>query len=179
MSEPSDTSGIVPVLHTERLLMRGHRVDDFDQCVAMWGDPRVTQYIGGKPSTREECWSRLLRNFGHWSAMGFGYWVVEESTSGRFVGEVGLADLKRDVEPSFDGLPEAGWVLASWSHGRGFATEAVRAALDWCAGSLGAQQTVCLIDAANKPSIRVAEKCGYRHWTDSHYKNQPVVLFRR
>jgi RimJ/RimL family protein N-acetyltransferase len=61
--------------------------------------------------------------------MGFGFWVVREKSTGRFVGEVGLANFRRDIEPSLGESKEAGWVLSPWAHGKGFATEAVRAAL--------------------------------------------------
>src|SRR5262245_45329356 len=43
----------VPVLDTERLTLTGHRVEDLDDCVALWSDPQVTRHIGGKPSSRE------------------------------------------------------------------------------------------------------------------------------
>src|SRR3712207_9437347 len=44
----------IPAIDTERLMLRGPRREDFEESFAMWGDPRVTKYIGGKPSTREE-----------------------------------------------------------------------------------------------------------------------------
>jgi RimJ/RimL family protein N-acetyltransferase len=72
-----------------------------------------------------------LRYVGHWSWLGFGYWLVEEKTSGQFVGEVGFADYKREIEPSIDDVPEIGWVLVPAMYGRGYATESVRAAIDW------------------------------------------------
>lgn len=65
----------VPTLETERLILRGHGVDDFGDSAAMWAEPEVVRHIGGRPFTREESWSRLLRYIGHWSALGFGYWV--------------------------------------------------------------------------------------------------------
>ena len=40
----------VPVIETERLLLRGHRLDDFEALAAMWADPAVVRFIGGKPS---------------------------------------------------------------------------------------------------------------------------------
>jgi RimJ/RimL family protein N-acetyltransferase len=85
----------IPVVETERLVLRGHRRDDLADCVGMWGDPEVTRHIGGRPSTDEEVWARLLRYLGHWQVMGFGYWIVHERASGRFVGEVGFADSDR------------------------------------------------------------------------------------
>jgi RimJ/RimL family protein N-acetyltransferase len=169
----------IPALDTERLSLRGHRLDDFAESAALWGDPIVTRHIGGRPFTEEEVWSRLLRYLGHWALLGFGFWVVREKATGRFVGEVGFAELKRDLEPSFEGAPEAGWVLAPWAHGRGFATEAVQAVLAWGAAQLGAARTVCMIDRENLASIRVAQKCGYREFSRTEYKGTPVILFER
>lgn len=168
-----------PVLHTERLVLSGHTVDDFADSAAMWADPDVVRFIGGRPSTEEEAWSRLLRYVGHWAALGFGYWVVRERASGRFVGEVGLADFRREIAALFGGAPESGWALAPWAHGRGYATEAVGAMLAWAQSDLGAARTVCMIEPDNAPSIRVAEKLGYRPFARTFYKDAETVLFER
>jgi RimJ/RimL family protein N-acetyltransferase len=169
----------VPVIETERLLMRGHRPDDFLDCAAMWGDPVVTRYIGGKPFSKEDVWARILRYVGHWSWMGFGHWAVEEKATGSFVGEVGFADFKRDIEPSVGNIPEIGWVLATRMRGKGYATEAVRAATAWGDLRFGPTRTVCLIHADNLASIRVAEKCGYQEYQRTIYRSQPTVLLAR
>ncbi len=190
MSSPSTPT--VPAVDTARLTLRGHAVGDFAECAAMWADPAVTRYIGGRPSSEEDVWARLLRYAGLWALLGFGYWVVRERGSGRFVGEVGLADFRRDLTPSLDGAPEVGWVLATWAHGRGFATEAVRAALAWADGRRAALpptdrgpdgrtagRTVCLIAPENVASVRVAEKCGYRPAGSALYKGHPTLVFER
>jgi RimJ/RimL family protein N-acetyltransferase len=169
----------IPSLDTPRLTLRGHRLADLADCVALWADPAVTLHIGGRPFTQEEVWSKVLRYVGHWSVMGFGYWVVCDRASGRFIGEVGFADFKRDITPSFGGAPEAGWALMPWAHGRGLATEAVQAALGWLEGRFGRVRTVCMIDPEYQPSIRVAEKCGYVEWLRTTYKSQPATLFAR
>lgn len=169
----------IPVLETERLILRGHTRDDFDESLRLWADPDVTRFITGKPSTREEVWSRLLRYVGHWAVLGFGYWAVEEKASGRFMGEVGFADFRREIEPSLEGMPEAGWVIASHAHGKGYATEAVRAAMAWGDQHFAAARTACIIAPENVPSIRVAEKCGYRELHRTAYKGSPTVMFVR
>src|SRR5271170_3877330 len=148
---------MVPVLETDRLTLRGHSMDDFPACAAMWADPRVTQYFGHSFS-EEESWTRFLRYAGHWAVLGFGCWVVEEKSSGDFAGEIGFWDYKRAIEPKLT-LPEIGWALASRFHGKGYASEAVRAALAWGAGHFGASPTTCIIHPDNLPSIRVAKKC--------------------
>jgi RimJ/RimL family protein N-acetyltransferase len=159
--------------------MRGHRAEDLDASAAMWGDPIVVRYIGGRPSTREEAWSRVLRYAGHWCLLGFGYWAMEEKASGRFVGEVGFADFKRDITPSFEGTPESGWALAPWAHGKGYATEALGAALAWGDSNFPSKGTVCLIDEGNEASVRVATKCGYAESARTTYKGASGVVFRR
>lgn len=144
----------------------------------MWADPRVTRHIGGKPLSTEEVWARLLRYAGHWSWMGFGYWAIEEKASGTFAGELGFANYKRDI-PSIQDLPEMGWVLARTMQGKGYATEAVRAALAWGDTHFESMRTVCIVDPDNLSSIHVAEKCGYREFERTTYKGQPTIVFAR
>lgn len=171
---------MTPAIDTERLTLRLHGLDDFPHSLAMWSDPAVTRYIGGRPSTEEEVWQRLLRYAGHWSLMGFGYWAVRERESGRFAGEVGFAVGKRPLEPSFGDAPELGWALVPAFQGRGYATEAVRAAITWGQSRFGPdRRTVCMIHPENLPSLRVAEKAGYREFARTTYKGDPTILFER
>lgn len=173
------SGGGVPVLTTERLILRAPEVGDFDSSAAMWGNEEVVRYVGGKPSTREETWARILRAHGLWSLLGYGYWVVTERASGRFVGDVGFADFHRAIEPSIDGIPEMGWVLDKWSHGRGYAGEAVAAALTWADEILKAPLTACIIAPENAASIRVADRAGFRPFAKGEYKSAPTLIFQR
>lgn len=144
----------------------------------MWADPVVTRHFG-RPFAEEESWTRLLRYVGHWALLGFGYWVVEEKATGSFAGEVGFANYKRDLESPLRDAPEIGWVFAARHHGRGYATEAARAAIAWGDAHFGRSQTTCIIHPENLPSIRVAEKCGYRELQLTAYKGQPTLVFVR
>lgn len=169
----------IPVVETERLRLRGHALGDFSACASMWGDPIVTRHIGGKPFSAQNVWSKLLRYVGHWTLLDFGYWVVEERATNRFVGEVGFADFKRDLNPSFDGTPEIGWALAPCAQKKGYATEAVQAALGWADRRWPGGRTVCLIDPDNVSSLRVAAKCGYREYARTKYLDSPTILLER
>jgi RimJ/RimL family protein N-acetyltransferase len=169
----------VPVIHTDRLILRPHRLGDFDALADMWADPVVARFIGGKPSTRDESWARLLRYVGHWPLMGFGYWAVESREGGQYLGDVGFADWHRVITPSILGIPEAGWVLATAAHGRGIATEAVQAAVGWADRHFGDRVTTCIIGVENQASVRVALKCGYREHGLSDFKGSSVMQFRR
>jgi RimJ/RimL family protein N-acetyltransferase len=169
----------IPTLETKRLRLREHRPSDLDACAAMWSHPVVTRYIGGRPFTREEVWARLLRYAGHWLWLDFGFWVIEDGRTGRLIGEVGLAEFKRDIVPAMEEGPEAGWVLVPEAHGHGFATEALQAVTAWNDRRAGGQKLSCVIHPENSASIRVASKCGFREARRGLYKGQMTAVFVR
>jgi RimJ/RimL family protein N-acetyltransferase len=168
-----------PELLTERLRLRIPRIDDFAAMSRMWADGEVMRFISGAPSSESESWSRLLRYIGHWQALGFGYWAVEDRASGVFLGEVGLANYKRDIMPTLGDAPEIGWVLTSKAHGRGIATEAAGAVVAWADATLPHEGTVCIFDPAHAASRRVAEKLGYVESHMATYKDRPTLVMRR
>ena len=168
----------IPNLETPRLLLRGHRADDLPAVAALWSDPEVVRHITGTPATTEESWARMLRYAGLWGLLGFGYFAVEEKNSGRFIGDVGIANFKRAMEPALGDVPEAGWVLAPSAHGKGYATEAMRAVLDWSDATL-ATPVVCIMAPDNPASIRVAGKCGFVRFGEGLYKTWPTLIYRR
>ena len=168
----------VPVLETERLRLRGHTLDDFAPSLALWSDVGVTKYIGGKPLTEEECWARFLRYFGHWTALGFGFWLVEEKESLEFVGEVGFGNFKRDLRPALEGNAEVGWVISTAKQGKGYATEAVAAILLWGQQHFRSDEFACLIHPEHRASIRVATKCGFLPQGMADYKGKPAFIFK-
>ena len=179
MPSPSNYEGPTPVIETARLRMRAHRVEDLDDCAAMWADPEAVRHIGGRPFSREEVWARLLRYAGHWALLRFGYWAVEERATGAFAGELGFADFQREMESPLRGLPELGYAFASRTRGRGYATEAACAAVAWGDVHFASSRTACLIHPVNLASIRVAEKCGYREFARATYKGEPSIVLVR
>ena len=169
----------IPTLTTGRLLLRPYRLADFDAYAAMWADPAVTRFIGGVPFTREQSWSRFLRQIGVWHHLAFGFFAIEEKATGRFAGECGFHDLHRAIEPSIEGTMEAGWGLVPEFHGKGLAGEAMRAALDWAADHGGPDRLTCLIHPDNAPSLRLARKLGFEEFARSTYGGAPSVLLQR
>jgi len=168
-----------PVLETNRLVLRAHTTDTLEPMAAMWADPAVVRYIAGRPSTPRESWMRMLSYLGCWSVRGYGYWAIWSRESGRYIGDLGFADFHREIEPSIVGIPEAGWALASWAHGQGFATEALFAALSWLDEQPGHGRSVCLIAPDNLASVRIAEKVGFHEPAPKSLGDRPVLLFSR
>jgi RimJ/RimL family protein N-acetyltransferase len=70
-------------------------------------------------------------------------------------------------------------VLASAFHGKGYGTEAARAALAWGDEHLAGTRTVCIIAPENAASLRVAESCGYREFARTTFLDDAIVMLER
>lgn len=169
----------VPVLRTERLILRGFTGADFDAFAGIWGDAAVTRHISGAASSVADSWSRLLRLAGCWPIIGFGYWAVEDAQTGHLAGMAGFADFMRDIDADIAGLPEAGWVFSPTFHGKGYATEAMRAALGWLDARREGGPSCCLIHPENAASINVAAKLGYISGFSARFGDGETLVFFR
>lgn len=122
---------------------------------------------------------RLLRYSGLWDFLGYGYWAVEDRSTGRYIGQMGFADFKRGLV-GFDGhYPEAGWVLHPEFAGRGIATEGMQAACDWLDHQVDQRRSFCIVAPDNVASIRVAQKVGYRYALDTHMGDERTAVYFR
>lgn len=176
---PSAPPTAVPQLETADLLLRGPRITDLPEFAAIVAEPDFYRYVGGKPQTEEDAWRRLLAQQGHWSLMGYGAWSVEEKATGRFIGTVGFFDFQRNLTPSIKGTLEAGWALAPRTHGRGYASQAVQAALQWADEHFPTARMTCIIDPENAASLKVAYKFGFQEFARTTYYNEPILLLER
>lgn len=175
----SKRSSAMSDLTTDRLTLAPVRIEDFDEIAALWADERFTRPIAGRgPLNREEVWFRLLRDIGHWRALEQGNWSIRTRDTGAYVGSVGVLDYRRACTPPLD-APELGWGVGVAFQGQGLAREALDAALDWCDTGLGAPRTVCMIDPPNAPSLRLAERTGFRPYAQGRYQDKPVILLER
>jgi RimJ/RimL family protein N-acetyltransferase len=146
---------MIPELRTGRLLLRGLRADDLDPYARMYADPDVMRFLeGGHPLDRATAFRSMAVHLGHWQLRGFGQWALEDRASGELVGRAGLWQPE-----GWPGL-EVGWLLQRESWGRGFATEAGAAAIDYAFRVLGVEKVISLIRPENHASIRVAERLG-------------------
>jgi len=152
---------------------------DYNDLAAMRADPVVARYTSLHPASEADSWDRLMRYRGYWEILDFGYWFVREKATGRFVGTMGFGETRRGIEPSLDGFPEAGWVLASWCHGRGYGTEGVPAILHWLDTYTPHKTTRCNIDPQNTASMRLAARNGFEPLGRALYQGTEIVILER
>jgi RimJ/RimL family protein N-acetyltransferase len=159
-----------PVIETECLILRRWSEADIAPNTAMLSDPASARFItaDGKPVTDEFVgWRNAAIMAGHWALHGVGMFVVEERTSGKFVGRVGPW-----FPPAWPGGFEVGWGIAAGFRGKGYAVEAARAAIDWSFATFELEQIVHCIDQQNNASQAVARRLGAE-------KGREIDLFGR
>jgi RimJ/RimL family protein N-acetyltransferase len=140
-------------LETERLVLRWFREDDFPAYVEIATDPEVMKFIGGQ-QTQFEAWKAMTSHIGHWYFRGYGVFAVEEKSSGKMVGRIGFMN-----PPGWPGF-ELGWTLSRSSWGKGYATEAATAAIDWSFANLGWSEVIHSIAPENLASQALARRLG-------------------
>jgi RimJ/RimL family protein N-acetyltransferase len=161
----------IPELETERLRLRGWRNEDLDSFAEFCASEATARFVGG-PCKRDDAWRRIAGQIGHWALRGYGSWVLEEKTSGRWVGYSGL------WYPH--GWPEVEvmWGLAATAHGRGYATEAARRSRDFAYAQLGWTTLISCIAPENLPSQRVAARLSATHERTMELRGATVGIYR-
>jgi RimJ/RimL family protein N-acetyltransferase len=141
---------------TERLVLRRSRPEDAPAIAAYRADPEVNRYQGWDRTDEDSIRNQIQEMAGR--APGEPGWIqltLEERHEGALVGDVGLS-------PAEDtpGAVKIGYTLAPPYQGRGYATEAVRALIDYAFHTLDADLVQAYALAKNTPSIRLMERVG-------------------
>jgi RimJ/RimL family protein N-acetyltransferase len=161
----------VPVIETERLILREFREEDFPVYEALAADINVMRFLGGKTMDRVEAWRHMAFMVGHWTLRGYGYFALEEKESGQFIGRAGFTN-----PAGWPGF-ELGWTIAPSHQRRGFAFEAATRLLRFAFEDLDKSHVISLIHRDNNPSRRVAEKLGETVEGEAVVLGMPVLIY--
>ncbi|WP_324261796.1 GNAT family N-acetyltransferase [Altererythrobacter sp. H2] len=168
-----------PFLVTERLELWLPTADDLAPMFEIVSHPQTNRYLGPAP-TMVDHFMRFARNAGSWQLYGYGILMLRRrGGDDSLLGNCGIFHSFRGLGADFDDQPEAGWILSVEAGGHGYAEEAMRAIYAWFDGAHGRCRTVCMIDPANAPSIRLADKLGFEPLRNTEYGGEPIRLFER
>lgn len=157
------------MIETSRLLLRHITMEDLDELAAIHAEPQVERFVG--PFDRDRLIDWLKQNQSEWRELGYGRLAIVDRRSGRLLGRTGLK-----YWPQFDET-EIGWVLRPDAWGRGLATEAARACIDWGFGNLVSPYLTAMIQPANARSIAVAERLGMSPLRSDVLLGVPVTVY--
>lgn len=146
-------------IETDRILLREWEPGDVEHFARMNADPLIMEYF---PRVLDEAdTKKLVKRFqDHFKQHGFGLYALECRKTGAFMGFVGLS-VVRDVFP-FAGEVEIAWRLEYEFWGKGFASEAARAVIDYAFNTLKLKELVAFSVYDNTRAIHVMEKLGMK-----------------
>lgn len=161
-------------LETVRLRLEPYDDSHYEGLRVMESDADVMRYISkGIVKTPEETWENIRRVQARWQKYGFSWWAIKEKASRAIVGAACLQYLA-----NVEGAPlEIGWRLVPEHNGKGYATEAAKAIIDFAAEQMGATYLVAVAAPENAPSQRVMQRLGMTYKATEQHYDVPCVVY--
>ncbi|WP_420863831.1 GNAT family N-acetyltransferase [Algirhabdus cladophorae] len=142
----------IPVLETQRLVLRGPEAEDYPDFKATFSSYR-SRFMGG-PLNAYEAWMLYAAEMGHWHIRGFGMWMIHDKETDATYGMAG------GWQPAKWPEAEIAWIIWPDKAGKGYALEATSAVRDYYYAQKGWTTAVSYLDPKNLDSIRLAERLG-------------------
>jgi RimJ/RimL family protein N-acetyltransferase len=164
----------IPRLTTDRLVLRPFVPEDVAELVGVHAEESFWWYPLRAAMTTEQTMSFLQRTIARYDTDGLGIAAVIDRQNGAMIGWAGLAipHFLPEVLPAV----EVGWRLSGPYRGRGLATEAGRAAVDWGFIAGGLSRIVSIYEPANLASGRVMEHLGFSPWRTTRHSDRDEVV---
>ena len=157
-------------METDRLVLRPPAADDLPWILEKMNTPAIMRYLGGAVRTPEEVAEAAAADIAAFDSGGHRRWTVWLRDEEVRVGRCGLFQVRTEAAPrDLRGQNEIGWTVAEECWGRGYASEAARAVLDFAFGPLGFPVVFSQTSDSNAPSTRVMERLGLRRRLDLDY----------
>jgi len=168
---------------TKRLILREWKKEDLLPFSIMNADPRVMEFFPA-PLSKKESDAAVEKIQKEMAEMGYGLWALELQENKQFIGFVGIHYVT--FPAYFTPCIEIGWRLAYNSWGKGYATEAANAVIDYAFHTLHIKQLVSYTAKLNKRSMKLMKRLGMTYDGDFDHPNlaaghplKPHVLFRK
>jgi len=161
------------VLRTERLVLRPVATHDHARLLAHWTAPDVRRFLfdGAVPSP-QEITGAIEDSARDFAAGGYGLWLIWEPGGTEMAGAAGLRPLEDLGLEVFYSLGPGAW-------GRGYATEAARAVVEYALGRLGRPEVLAEVDEGNTRSAAVAGRLGMTPFEVVPGPLGPLTRYRR
>jgi RimJ/RimL family protein N-acetyltransferase len=176
------------ILTTERLTLRPVAAADAGRLLAHWTDPDVRRFLfDGVVLSPAQVAGEIAVSARSFAESGYGLWIISITEGADLIGTAGLRQLEETPgsaawQPPAEQAaeyPEVVYSLAPGAWGKGYATEAARAVVDYALGPLGLPAVLAEVDEGNTASIAIIERLGMRPYTTVPGELGPMIRYRR
>jgi RimJ/RimL family protein N-acetyltransferase len=161
------------VINTDRLVLRPVTMDDHDTVLTHWAAPDVRQFLfDGATLSAAEVAEAITDSVRDFAAAGYGFWIIREQDGTGLIGTTGLRPLDDVGLENFYSLVPGSW-------GKGYATEAAGAVVEYALGPLGLPEVLAEIDEGNAASAAVIKRLGMTPYEVVPGVLGPMTRYRR
>ncbi len=145
----------IPIIETPHLILRAWTRQEATVLFEILQEDGVLRYFPDpRPPALSKVKDYISHQLAHWEIYDYGHWAIMDREAGQALGWVGLEYLPELRET------EVGYLLRKRVWGRGYATEAARAAVGYGFDVASLPSIIGLVHPDNTGSIRVLAKCG-------------------
>lgn len=156
-------------IETQRLILRTWQEEDIPHLARLNSDEKVMEYFL-KPLSYQETVDLYSKIQSELTTYGYGVYAVKEKETGAFVGFVGLHNVTFEVD--FAPAVEILWRILPEFWGKGYASEAAKACLNYAQNELNLKEIVAFTSLPNTRSEHVMQRIGMKHVKEF---NHPLV----
>ncbi len=165
-----------PTLSTSHLILRALRLTDLDDLYEYASDPEIDQYVPWEHYKNiEETRENLNEFLEEYEKDGLGAWGIEHRSDKKLIGIINTS-----IPHRINRRVELGYTISRAYWGQGFATEAVKALIDFGFDKINLVRIEAVVLPENLASVRVLEKSGMRFEGILHsyqiWRNKPCDL---
>ncbi|EEF26001.1 N-acetyltransferase, putative [Ricinus communis] len=161
------------VLTTTRLQLQPFDDHHYDGLRALNTNPEVMRHITGRPETAEETTALIARVKSAWATLGYAWWALIDSESGRLIGSGCIQNIERNPANPL----EIGWRLAPDAQGKGYATEAAQAMANFAFDTLKTKELVAVCHPDNTGSEKVMQRLGMTYRGVERWYNTDTTVY--
>jgi ribosomal-protein-alanine N-acetyltransferase len=166
-----------PYLETERLILRELISSDDLGMFELDSDPEVHRFVGNKPVKHLEESRQMIENIRQqYIENGIGRWAVILKETNEFIGWSGIKLIKESVN-NHQNFYEIGYRFIQKHWGKGYATEAGLAFVDFAFLEMKVENLYAYADSGNKNSRKVLEKLGMHYVNSFEYDGEEEVWY--
>jgi ribosomal-protein-alanine N-acetyltransferase len=164
-------------IETDRLLLREFIAADDIGMFELESNPNVHIYVGNKPITHideSRAYIELVQQ--QYKNLGTGRWAVILKETGEFIGWSGIKFITNEINQHKD-FYEIGYRFIEKHWGKGYATEAGKAFIDYAFNVMKVDALYAYADAGNENSRKILEKLGLRYVNSFEYEGEMEVWY--